>query len=179
MIVVSTSQTELSNLQKIMDEIFGEENLFAILTRRAMHTVRNSSKGFSTSTPIITSSMPSEKIGSESASSVIFVSKLISQQATLSDDQDGRGPYKLDPIHARNYYTPYRHTFANGVTWEPPEGSYPRYSISTLTRMETENRLVFNGEPKAKRYPQRSAGRPTSRHYLGARGCWVQFGRNP
>ena len=43
---MSIDQEELSNLQKIMDELWGEENRFAILTRRAMHTVRNSSKDF-------------------------------------------------------------------------------------------------------------------------------------
>ena len=46
LIIVSCDQAELPNLQNIMDEIFGEDNLFAILTRRATHTVRNSSKDF-------------------------------------------------------------------------------------------------------------------------------------
>ena len=150
-IVASTSQTELTNLQKIMDEIFGEENLFAILTRRAMHTVRNSSKDFNLHADYLLVYAKRKDWFAETKER--YIRKQIDKSASYPlDDHDGRGAYKLDPLHARNYYTPYRHTFANGVAWEPPEGSYPRYSTETLTKMDQENRLVFNGEPKAKRY---------------------------
>ena len=150
-IVVSTSQTELSNLQKIMDEIFGEENLFAILTRRAMHTVRNSSKDFNLHADFLLVYAKRKEWFSENKER--YIRKPTDKSGSYPhDDHDGRGAYKLDPLHARNYYTPYRHTFDNGVIWDPPEGSYPRYSIETLTKMEEDNRLVFNGEPKAKRY---------------------------
>ena len=149
--VVSTSQTELSNLQKIMDEVFGEENLFAILTRRAMHTVRNTSKDFNLHADYhLVYAKRKDWFGEHKQR---YIRKQTDKSASYPlDDNDGRGAYKLDPLHARNYYTPYRHTFENGVTWEPPEGSFPRYSIKTLTKMEKDNRLVFNGEPKAKRY---------------------------
>ena len=45
-IFVSVDQNEQHHLKTMMDEIFGEDNFFALLTRRAMHTVRNSSKDF-------------------------------------------------------------------------------------------------------------------------------------
>lgn len=150
-IVVSTDQTELSNLQKIMDEIFGEENLFAILTRRAMHTVRNSSKDFNLHADyMLVYAKRKDWFGERPER---YIRKQTDKSASYPhDDNDERGPYKLDPLHARNYYTPYRHTFSNGIIWEPPDGSYPRYSVSTLQQMEEANRLVFNGVPKAKRY---------------------------
>ena len=57
------------------------------------------------------------------------------------------------PIHARNYYHPYTHAFANGTRWSPPPGRYPVYSRETLKEMEEEDRIVFRGkEPRAKRY---------------------------
>jgi len=37
-IFVSIDDHELHNLRRVMDEVFGEENLFALLVRRAMHT---------------------------------------------------------------------------------------------------------------------------------------------
>ena len=40
-IFVSVDDNELYNLRLIADEVFGAENWFATLTRRAMHTVRN------------------------------------------------------------------------------------------------------------------------------------------
>ena len=69
------------------------------------------------------------------------------------NDDDGRGRYKLDPLHARNYYEPYTFTFSNGIDWSAPTGRYPAYSIETLRQMEEESRIDFAGqEPRAKRY---------------------------
>ena len=151
-IAVSIDQGELSNLQKMMDELWGEENCFAILTRRAMHTVRNSSKDFNLHADYLLVYGRNKAWFEESPE------RYIRQPQDKSgsyphDDGDGRGPYKLDPLHARNYYTPYRHEFANGVVWEPPRGRYPAYAPDTLARMDQENRIAFErGEPKAKRY---------------------------
>ncbi len=151
-IAVSIDQVELSNLQKIMDELWGEENLFAILTRRAMHTVRNSSKDFNLHADYLLVYGRNKAWWEESPD------RYIRQRQDKSgsyphDDGDGRGPYKLDPLHARNPYTRYVHEFENGVVWEAPNGSYPRYAPETLARMEQENGIVFGrGDPKAKRY---------------------------
>ena len=43
---VSIDDNEKHHLRMMMDDIFGEKNFFATLVRRAMHTVRNSSKDF-------------------------------------------------------------------------------------------------------------------------------------
>ena len=151
-IAVSIDQGELANLQKIMDEMWGEENFLAVLTRRAMHTVRNSSKDFNLHADYLLVYAYNKAWFEESPE------RYIRQPQDKSgsyphDDGDGRGPYKLDPIHARNYFTPYEHKFESGVLWRPPAGSYPRYSQETLAKMEKENRLTFErGEPKAKRY---------------------------
>ena len=69
------------------------------------------------------------------------------------DDNDGRGKYKFDPIHARNFFEPYTYVFANGVEWSPPQGRYPAYSEKTLRQKEEEGGIDFSGnEPRAKRY---------------------------
>ena len=151
-IAVSIDQEELANLQRVMDEILGEENRFAILTRRAMHTVRNSSKDFNLHADYLLVYGRNKAWFGESPD------RYIRQQQDKSggypyDDGDGRGPYKLDPLHARNYYTPYTHEFENGVVWKPPTGSYPRYAPETLAKMEQEGAIAFQrGGPKAKRY---------------------------
>ena len=151
-IAVSIDEAELSNLQKMMDEILGEENRFAVLTRRAMHTVRNSSKDFNLHADYLLVYGRNKAWFGESPDR--YIRQPQDKSASYPhDDGDGRGSYKLDPLHARNYYTPYRHEFENGVVWEPPRGRYPAYAPDTLTRMEQENRIVFaRGEPKAKRY---------------------------
>ena len=45
-IFISIDDNEQANLKLLCDEIFGTNNFFATLTRRSMHTVRNSSKDF-------------------------------------------------------------------------------------------------------------------------------------
>ena len=152
LIAISIDQGELSNLQMVMDELWGEDNCLAILTRRAMHTVRNSSKGFNLHADYLLVYARNVVWFEESPE------RYIRQPQDKSgsyphDDGDGRGAYKLDPLHARNYYTPYEHTFENGVVWRPPAGSYPRYARGTVAQMEQEGKIVFQrGEPKAKRY---------------------------
>jgi adenine-specific DNA-methyltransferase len=151
-IFISIDQVELANLKMLCDDVFGEENFFAVLTRRAMHTVRNSSKDFNLHADYILAYGRSKAWFGESNDR--YIRQIIDKSLSYPfDDGDGRGAYKLDPLYARNFYTPYRHTFSCGVVWEAPEGSYPRYSTDTLKEMEADNRIVFgNGDPKAKRY---------------------------
>ena len=98
-IAVSIDQVELSNLQKIMDELWGEENLFAILTRRAMHTVRNSSKDFNLHADYLLVYGRNKAWWEESPDR--YIRQRQDKSASYPhDDGDGRGPYKLDPLHA-------------------------------------------------------------------------------
>ena len=151
-IFVSIDDNELANLKLLMDELFGSENWFATLTRRAMHTVRNSSKDFNLNTDYILVYAKNKLWHGLEKSRYIRV-PMDKTGSYPYDDNDGKGPYKLDPISARNYYTPYEHIFNNGVKWSAPAGSYPRYAEDTLTEMEVDNEIVFSGkEPKAKRY---------------------------
>lgn len=151
-IFISIDDNEVHHLRMLMDEIFGENNFFAILTRRAMHTVRNSSKDFNHNADYTLVYAKEKSWFGEDKSRYI---RYITDKSTKypHDDNDGRGKYKLDPLSARNYYEPYTFTFENGVEWSPPSGSYPRYSQETLRQMEHEGRIDFSGnEPRAKRY---------------------------
>ena len=151
-IFVSIDQVELSNLRLIMDEIFGGENLLAILTRKAMHTVRNSSKDFNLHADYVCVYAKNKQWFGQAKER--YIRRPSDKKSSYPyDDRDGRGPYKLDPLHARNPYKRYEHIFSNGVVWNPPSGSYPRYSRESLQTMEAEGRISFdNGQPKAKRY---------------------------
>ena len=151
-IFISIDDNEVHHLRMLMDEIFGENNFFAILTRRAMHTVRNSSKDFNHNADYTLVYAKEKSWFGEDKSRYI---RYITDKSTKypHDDNDGRGKYKLDPLSARNYYEPYTFTFENGVEWSPPSGRYPSYSQDTLRSMEREGRIDFSGnEPRAKRY---------------------------
>ncbi len=151
-IFISIDDNELYNLKFICDEIFGVQNFFATLTRRCMHTVRNSSKDFNKNSDFILVYARNKQQLTEDKKYRIR-EKVDKADSYKLNDNDGRGFYKLDPIYARNYAKPYTFTFQNGIVWTAPEGSYPRYSQETLAQMELDNKLDFNGKsPRAKRY---------------------------
>ena len=151
-IFISIDDNEQANLKLLCDEIFGAENFFAQLIRRAMHTVRNSSKDFNLHADYVLCYAKNKSWWAEDKSR--YIRHMIDKSENYTnDDNDGRGAYKFDPLHARNYAKPYVHVFSNGVKWEAAKGRYPTYSIETLTRMELENRIDFGAkEPRMKRY---------------------------
>ncbi|HEY1740745.1 MAG TPA: site-specific DNA-methyltransferase, partial [Acidimicrobiia bacterium] len=151
-ICVSIGNEELAHLRLLLDEIFGEEHFVALMVRRAMHTVRNSSKDFNHHADYVL--MYARDKTSYEADPRRYLREACDKRGKYTkDDGDGRGAYKLDPICARNYNRPYRFVFRNGVEWEAPEGSYPRYSEATLRTMDADGRIAFGGKnPMAKRY---------------------------
>ena len=150
---ISIDDNEVSQLKILMDEVFGEENFVTTLIRKGMHTVRNSSKDFNKNADFVLVYTKNKSWFENDKKHYIRAVKDKSDDYPF-DDNDGRGLYKLDPLYARNFYTPYSYKFINGFEWQAPEGSYPRYSEDTLKWMEEDNRIVFSkrNEPKAKRY---------------------------
>ena len=151
-IFVSIDDNEQHHLRMLMDEIFGESNFLAVQLRRSMHTVRNSSKDFNLNADyVLTYAKNKSWFGAKKERYIRYI--VDKSESYPHDDGDGRGPYKLDPLHARNYYKPYTFTFENGETWQAPSGTYPRYSQKTLRKMDSTNRIAFSGKhPQAKRY---------------------------
>ncbi len=152
LLFLSVDDHEQHHLRMLLDEIFGEENFFALLTRRAMHTVRNSSKDFNLNADYVLVYGKNKAWFGEEPERYIR-HRLDKAGRYPKDDGDGRGPYKLDPLHARNYYEPYEFTFAGGKRWSPPKGRYPAYSEERLRELEEDRRIDFSGkEPRIKRY---------------------------
>jgi adenine-specific DNA-methyltransferase len=153
-IFVSIDDNEVHHLRMLMNEVFGEENFLAKLVWRGMHTVRNSSKDFNQNAEyILAFAKTRAELIKDGKPDTYLRYPMDKKESYPLDDVDGRGPYKLDPIYARNFYTPYEFKFKNGLAWRAPRGNYPRYSQETLREMEKADRVVFSGkEPKAKRY---------------------------
>lgn len=154
LIFISIDDIEMAKLRLLMDRIFTEQNFLATLVWRGMHTVRNSSKDFNKNTEYILCYARNKNALIESGNRNTYLR--VPKDKTKSypyNDREGKGPYKLDPIYARNYYKPYKYKFKNGIIWSAPRGNYPRYSLETLKKMEKKGEIVFTGkEPKAKRY---------------------------
>ena len=72
-------------------------------------------------------------------------------------DNDPRGPWKSTPIHARSGSDKaFAFKFKSGRNWSPPPGTFPRFSMETMKKMEEENRFWFgksgNGVPRKKSF---------------------------
>ena len=165
LIFISIDYHEQHYLNILLNEIFGEKNYLAQLIWRGMHTVRNSAKDFNKNTEyVFCYSKNINKLIIPSNSKTYLRTPMDKSGSYTKNDNDDRGFYKLDPISARNYARPYTINFPNGVVWEAPVGSYPRYSYDNLLQMYQENKLDFNGkDPRAKRYLEKvQKGVPTS-----------------
>lgn len=156
-IFISIDDHEAHHLRLLLDETFGAKNYLATMTWRGMHTKRNSSKDFSKNTEyILAFAKDKDQLITSDIDTRLRFMGVDKTSDYRNDDNDGKGLYKLDPLHARNFYTPYFHTFRNGVHWEAPSGNYPRYSQDTLDQMELDGEIQFGiGDPKAKRYLSR------------------------
>jgi len=109
-----------------------------------MHTVRNSSNDFSKNTEYIVCYARNKSDLIKTGSKETYLRFPSDKSENYPhDDNDGNGPYKFDPLHARNYYTPYEYTFKNGIKWSAPNGIYPAYSEETLEEMEDNNEIVL------------------------------------
>lgn len=152
LIFISIDDNEVASLRHVCDEVFGARNWLATMVRRAMHTVRNSSKDFNLNIDYVLAYARDKSWHGADRSRYIRV-PADKSGSYPHDDNDGKGPYKLDPLHARNYYEPYTFTFRNGTTWRAPAGRYPTYSEDTLREKDSASEIVFRRSgPMMKRY---------------------------
>jgi adenine-specific DNA-methyltransferase len=169
LIFVSIDDKEVHNLRKVMDDIFGKENFLALCTWRGMHTVRNSSKDFNQNTEFVIV-FAKDKATLQGTDRRTWLRIPKDKEGSYSyDDNDEKGSYKLDPLHARNFYTPFKHTFSNGVVWEAPRGRYPAYAPDTLKDKEEKKEIAFPGENLRKKSGEVvvfSGNEPMMKRYL-------------
>ena len=150
-IFISIDNNEQANLKILCDEIFGEENFVAQVAWQNLDTIKNDAKYFSTNHEYILIYAKNIFL-----TKICGIKKTEKQRAYYKNyDNDFRGDYLLTPIHAKsgNEKAIYKYTFANGQTWTPPKGTYPRYSKERLQEMEMDNRIFL--DPNGKKAPQR------------------------
>ena len=166
-IFVQCDDNEQAYLKVLMDEVFGRENFVANLIWQQFHTVKNDAKNFSKNIE----------------NCIVFARNLQNRNLIQNeqfdkrkdykfDDNDGKGKYKLDPLTAKSGNEENRKPFifSNGVTWQPPSGTYWRYSFNNLKKLEKENKIHFNKNksPMFKRHLRDvRKGRKVSTLWLG------------
>lgn len=144
-IFVSINDNEVHNLRKLMDEVFGEENFVSQIIWHSKYTVSNDTRYLSGQHEYILFYAKSK----DSLAPLRLPRTNEMNERYSNPDNDPRGPWKATPLHAKSGSgESYVFTFKNGVEWKAPTGRYPRYSVTTLKKMDEENRVWFGKDGK-------------------------------
>ena len=150
-IAISADDGEVSRLRAILDEIFGEENFIANIVWQKKYTRANDAQYFSANHDhilIFAKSRESANLGR--------VDRGDSQIAAYGNpDNHPKGVWKATPLHARSGSNTGAYTFANGIKWAPPTGTYRRYSDQTMKDLEQDNAIWFGVD--GRQVPQRKS----------------------
>jgi adenine-specific DNA-methyltransferase len=145
-IFVSIDDHEIANLRKLMDEVFGEEGFVVQIVWQKKYTRSNDAKYFSENHEYIlvySKSKENLKINLDERSQEQL-------DAYSNPDNDKKGVWKSTPLHAKSgNQTHFIFTFNNGVSWSPPQGTYPRFSRETLKKFDENNEIWFGQNGKS------------------------------
>ncbi len=138
-IFISIDDAEVANLRKLADLVFGETNFIANLIWQKKYTRANDAKWFSDNHDHILC-YAKEKLG-------VMLNSLPRNENQLSaysnPDNHPKGRWKTTPLHAKSGNNTNSFTFKNGVTWQPPIGTFRRFNDESMKRMDDNNEIWF------------------------------------
>lgn len=152
-IFVSIDDNEQHHLRVLMDDIFTEKNFITNIIWQKKYSQSNDAKFFSdTHDFVMVYAKNSDQF------TIKPLERTEEQNARYENsDNDERGVWMSQPLHAKSGSDKtYTHIFKNGIEWQPPVGTYPRYNKATLERADEEGRIWFgkNGTavPRMKKF---------------------------
>lgn len=158
-IFISIDDNEQHHLRAVMDEIFGKQNFIQNIIWQKKYTQSNDAKYFSDTHDFIICYAKNKIEGGAKNGFVINLLRRTDEQNERysNPDNDKNGDWMSQPLHAKSGTDiSYSYTFKNGVTWQPPLGTFPRYSLSTLKKADDEERMWFGVKgdaiPRMKKY---------------------------
>jgi len=160
-IFISIDDTEVGNLRKVCDEIFGEQNFLGVLIWKSRQIVDSRNKtGLSNDHEYVV-------VFCKNIEQFSLKGKLIDISKYSNPDNDPRGPWMSNSILglANSSQRPNLHypifEPKTGRKFEPPEDSGWRYSKETMQQKIDEGRIIF---------PIKDDGRPREKKYLSELG---------
>jgi adenine-specific DNA-methyltransferase len=142
---VTIDDTEVANLRKLLDEVFGEENFVANVVWQKKYTRANDAKWFSDNHDHVL------VYAAEKSDHFLNLLPRNSEQEAAYSNPDGhpKGNWKATPLHAKSGTNTSPYTFKNGVTWAPPQGTYRRFNNESMRRMDEADEIWFGPDGKA------------------------------
>lgn len=153
-IFISIDDNEVTNLRRLCDEVFGEENFVAQIVWQKKYAATNDSKGFSTTHDYIVVYQKSNSFNRN-----LLPRTEEQNKPYKNDDNDGKGLWRSDNLLVKSFSESGVYPIVNPNTKEefyPPKGSCWRASQGTMKQWLNENRIYFGkdgkGAPQLKRY---------------------------
>ena len=147
-IFVQCDDNEQAYLKVLMDEIFDRENFIATLIWEKKSGRQNDAKFYSTN---------HEYILNYAKKSNLYKPNLLNRTDEMlksykNPDNDERGLWTSITLQAKSgsEKNRYKIKFNNNIEWEPPIGTYARFSKEKLLELYKDNRLYFGEDGKNK-----------------------------
>ena len=149
---ISIDDDEQAYLKVLADEIFGRDNFVANIIWEKVYTTKNDARWLSDSHDFILVYAKDKNIWRPN-----LLPRTDEMNARYSNpDNDPRGVWKSNPLHAKSGTNTDEYIFPNGVKWSPPAGTFRRFSTETLKTLYNDNRIYFgedgNGVPRVKKF---------------------------
>ena len=142
---MTVDDMEVHHLRQIADEIFGEDNFVANVVWEKKYTRSNDAQFFSDNHDHVL-----VFARNRAESELALQSRTDKQEhAYANPDDHPKGPWKATPLHAKSGGNTAPYTFKNGVRWEPPRGTYRRFSDRTMARMDDAGEIWFGRDGSA------------------------------
>lgn len=154
-IFISIDDNELVNLQKMMEELFGEESFVSVFVWEKMYTTKNDSAVVSNK---------HEYICCYAKLNQGFTFELLPRSSEMdarytNPDNDPRGPWKAIPLYANGERKNGRYEVISPLTGRvhlPKANSHWRYRKEDVDNLIKDNRIYFgsdgDGQPNLKRF---------------------------
>ena len=145
---ITIDDNEAHYLKVLCDEIFGRNNFISNVVWQKKYTIANDARYFSdTHDHVIVYAKNHDQ----------FQLKKLPRSDEMNSryknpDNHPRGPWKATPLHAKSGSDKnknFSYTFNNGVTWKPPAGTFPRFSLDTLKKLDDGNEIWFGKDGTA------------------------------
>ena len=158
---ITIDDNEAHYLKVLCDEVFGRKNFIANVVWQKVYSIKGSAQHLSDMHDHVL------VYGKRKEQLVFNLVPRSDKSAALYKNPDGdpRGPWRAGPLAARNHYSlgTYPITCPSGrVITGPPKGSYWRFSLENLQRMDREGRIWWgkdrNNVPAPKIYLSEVSG---------------------
>ena len=153
-IFISIDDNELHHLRMLMDEIFEPDNFLTQFVWNKKNVVQNDAKFASVNHEYV---LCYRKSGDFQRFNLLPRSEKANKRYK-NPDNDPRGPWQSVALQAKSGRPEdvYSVKFPNGVTWEPPSGTFPKFTKDKLLSLYEEGCLFFGNSgqnvPRLKKY---------------------------